>query len=298
MNRSKYFLAAAISLVICLGSQAQLFTPTQTVSQTPPIAGVAPGRPPVASAPPVDACLAWDATSKGVTVTNGTPEAHFTFYLTNISSEVVTILSVGTSCGCTAAKLPEIPWHVASGTNGEINVTMNLAGKMGSVTKTVTVNTEKNGSKTLFVRTTITPSPLPPAMGVMNGDRETNQKLAMADRQAVFKGDCAKCHVEPAQNKTGAELFAAACGICHEGEHRASMVPNLHALPKEKNSEYWRTWITYGRPGSLMPAFSKKEGGILDDAQIASLVYYLMTIIPATPPAAQIFPPMPKAPGM
>ena len=125
-------------------------------------------------------------------------------------------------------------------------------------------------------------------------DRQTNQKLALADRQAVFKGDCAKCHVEPTVNKMGQQLFTAACGICHEGEHRASMVPDLRALPKEKNADYWRTWITYGRPGSLMPAFSKAEGGILDDAQIASLVSYLMTAIPAAPAApTTVFPPIP-----
>jgi mono/diheme cytochrome c family protein len=248
------------------------------------------------AAPSVDTLLAFDATTKSVTVTNGTPQAQFMFNLTNISSEVVVITSVATSCGCTVAKLPEQPWHLAPGSNGELHVTMNLAGKMGTVPKTVTVNTEKNGSKSLIVRTTILPSPPPATMNP--GDRENNQKLALADRQAVFKGDCAKCHADPTQNKMGPELFALACGICHEGQNRASMVPNLHALPKEKNPEYWRTWITYGRPGSLMPAFSKKEGGILDDAQIASLVSYLMTTIPSAP-FVQNLPPVPGSrPGM
>jgi mono/diheme cytochrome c family protein len=291
MNWSKYFLIAIIGSTISLGVQAQIFSPTQTVSQTPRITDGSPGRPPVPQGLPVDACLTWDSVNKAVTVSNGTPEAHFTFYLTNISPDVVVISSVGTSCGCTAAKLPEQPWHLAAGSNGEINVTMNLAGKMGTVPKTVTVNTEKNGSKTLFVRTTILPSPVSATMGGMNPiDRNNNQKLAMADRQAVFRGDCARCHVEPTKNKMGAELFATACGVCHEGEQRASMVPNLHALPKEKNAEYWRTWITYGRPGSLMPAFSKEQGGIFDDAQIASLVGYLMATIPqaAAPPAPAI----------
>ena len=283
MNPSKLFLAVAIGAAFCLGAHAQIFTPTQTVSQVPHMPEASPGRPPVGAALPIDAVLAWDSINKGVTVTNGTPEAHFTFYLTNISADTVVITSVGTSCGCTAARLPEQPWHLAAGTNGEINVTMNLAGKAGTVPKTVTVNTEKNGSKTLFVRTTITPTPVSALGGMTAVDRQNNQKLALADRQAVFRGDCAKCHVEPTKGKMGVELFAAACGICHEGAERASMVPNLHALPKEKNSEYWRTWITYGRPGSLMPAFSKEQGGILDDAQIASLVAYLMVSIPSAP---------------
>jgi mono/diheme cytochrome c family protein len=91
----------------------------------------------------------------------------------------------------------------------------------------------------------------------------------------VFKGDCASCHVHRGEGKYGQELYQADCAICHESEHRATMVPDLHALKTPTNFEFWRTWITHGKPGSLMPAFSTVDGGPLSDMQIASLANYL-----------------------
>jgi hypothetical protein len=59
--------------------------------------------------------------------------------------------------------------------------------------------------------------PFPPAgepLFEMNGldmDRLRNIQLAMADRQVVFKNDCAECHAKPAIGKTGQPLYEAAC---------------------------------------------------------------------------------------
>ncbi len=157
---------------------------------------------------------------------------------------------------------------------------MNVSGKSGVVFKTVTFNTDK-GIKTLMLKVTIQPPPPPavaPATSSMN--RERNQELAKQDRQAVFKGECARCHVEKVKGKLGQELYVTACGICHEAEHRATMVPDLHAIKQDTNPDFWRTWIARGKPGSLMPAFAQSEGGPLNDAEINSLVQYLVTAIP------------------
>ena len=89
--------------------------------------------------------------------------------------------------------------------------------------------------------------------------------MSKADRQAVFHGECATCHVKPGQGKYGKLLYDADCAICHEGEHRATMVPDLHALKVPTNVEFWQTWISHGKPGSLMPAFSTADGGPLSD---------------------------------
>ncbi|HEX4263996.1 MAG TPA: DUF1573 domain-containing protein [Verrucomicrobiae bacterium] len=229
--------------------------------------------------------LAFDAGEKDANVTNGVPAAQFTFNLTNISSGDVIINFVQTSCGCTVAKMPTTPWKIAPKESGEISATMQVAGvpPNGTKMKTLTVNTDK-GVRVLYVKATVLPAPA--AMTEM--DRTNNQKMAMADRQAVFKGDCVKCHVETAkdsagQDKMGQELYAAVCGICHEAEHQASFVPNLHHLPEPTNPEFWKNWIMHGKPGTLMPAFAKSEGGILTDLQIASLVQYLTVTIPSRP---------------
>jgi mono/diheme cytochrome c family protein len=226
----------------------------------------------------VDKLLAFDAETKEYTAKAGEAQGKFNFSLTNISSESVVVNFVQTSCGCTVAKLPSQPWTLAPGDHGEISATMNIAGHTGTVTKTLTVNTDK-GSKVLYVKSIILPAPAP--MSAMN--REENQKIALADRQAVFKGDCASCHVEPAKNKMGRELYAAACGICHDGEHRNPMVPDLHALKEPTNPAFWKNWIEHGKPGTLMPSFAQAEGGFLSEAQIASLVNYLSVSIPSKP---------------
>lgn len=225
--------------------------------------------------------LAWDSEVKETTVKSGEPLAQYIFSFTNVSPGDVSINHVQTSCGCTVAQLPTLPWKIAAGTNAQIPVTMNLAGKSGVVFKTLTVNTDK-GYKMLTIKTTIQP---PTATAMTMEERARNQELVKADRQAVFKGECARCHVEPTIGKMGKDLYTSACGICHEAEHRATMVPDLHALAHETNAEYWKTWAAHGKVGSLMPAFAQTDGGPLSDQQITSLVDYLAKAVPSKPGA-------------
>jgi cytochrome c553 len=231
-----------------------------------------------ANEPLPDGLLAWDELTKSVDAAADQPQAHFTFLLTNVSSGNVAILNVHPSCGCTTAQLPPLPWVLAPGTNGQINVTVNLAGKSGTLFKTVTITTDK-GNKVLTLRINILPRPIPSAM--TEADRARGLAAAKVDRQAVFKNDCASCHAKPGEGKYGQALYAAVCAICHEAEHRATMVPDLHTLKTATNEDFWRTWIAHGKPGSLMPAFAAGEGGPLNDMQIASLAAYLNAAIPS-----------------
>ena len=121
-------------------------------------------RPPTPPTPQIQLSnniITWDADSREYTAKPGEMTAPFMFSFTNVSPQDVTINSVGTSCGCTVAQLPPLPWKLTPGTNGVIPVTMNLAGKSGVVFKTVTVNTDK-GTKSLIVKVTIEPPPAPP----------------------------------------------------------------------------------------------------------------------------------------
>jgi mono/diheme cytochrome c family protein len=197
----------------------------------------------------------------------------------------VTILDVQKSCGCTTAELPPLPWIIAPGTNGQLGLTVNLAGKTGMQIKTVTVRTDK-GFKQLILKITI----LPPVVVIQSdADRARALEMAKADRQAVFSGDCATCHVKPGVGKYGKPLYDAVCAICHESKTRASMVTDLHNIKTPTNKDFWETWIAHGKAGSLMPAFSTADGGPFSDTQIASLVGYLNMTIPSqpAPPPAQ-----------
>jgi mono/diheme cytochrome c family protein len=228
--------------------------------------------------------LLWDGMIKETNAAAEDANAHFIFSFTNSTSGNVAILNVHPSCGCTTAELPTLPWLLAPGNGGQIPITVNLAGKSGTIYKTVKISTDKG-----YTQLTLKINILPPAPMILSDDaRAQGMAMAKADRQAVFRGDCATCHVKPAEGKYGQELYAAACGICHEAEHRATMVPDLHALKTPTNLEFWRTWIAHGKPGSLMPAFSANDGGPLNDMQIASIAAYLNATIPSSvPPPAE-----------
>ena len=233
---------------------------------------------PAGAAELLDTILAWNTTTNEVHVEAGAQFGKFTFAVTNVSSAPVTINSAPPSCGCTTANL-DLPKIIQPKEHVEFDVMMNVSGKHGTVEKTISINTDK-GSRILIVRTII---PLGDVAMMNESERKDNLLMATADRQAVFLGDCARCHVEPAHGKMGKELFAAVCAVCHESPHRASMVPDLHNLKVETSAAFWMTWITYGKPGGLMPAFSQGQRGILTREQIASLVDYLVETIPSRP---------------
>lgn len=211
--------------------------------------------------------LAWDATFKETFARSGDTNVVVSFRFTNATPTEFTIEKVTTSCGCSLAVLPVQPWRLKPDDTGEITVRTDLRGKRGVLVKSAILYTS-GGIKVLTFQINIQ-APLNEAQ------RQKNQAFAKADRQAVFKDDCVRCHVEPTRGKTGKELFAAACGICHETEHRASMVPDLRVLKAPATPDYWRGIITKGKPDSLMPAFATTEGGPLTEEQVRSLVEFL-----------------------
>ena len=276
-TRAPMFAPAGVN-----GRPGAPFAPGQPLQPIHQI-GARPGAiQPAYQAPPHQPAnyLAWNTERRETNVVVGQTSVPFSFWVTNVSSEVVTINSVRTSCGCTIAKLPSLPWKLDPGNSGEIPVTMSTAGKMGSIEKAVMVDST-TGMKTLIVRANMPAGGNQPVAGGIDPDRLKNMQMALADRQIVFKGECAKCHAEPAVDKTGEQLYVAACGICHDSVHRAAMVPDLKALRHPTNEEHWRKWTRSGRPGSMMPAFAKSEGGPLTDEQIESLVKFLTDSITA-----------------
>lgn len=251
-----------------------------TIRQLAPVrtgvpASVMPGSPGMParpySPPKQETILAWDGLVKEANLKPGETSAHFQFAFTNTSPQEVMVNAVRTSCGCTVAKVPRMPWPIPAGTNAAFEVTVDVRGKSGTVTKTVTVDTSA-GYRYLTVRVAI---PVVGGGSMASADRARNLQVALADRQSVLKGDCAVCHVTPGVGKKGGDLYAAVCGVCHEAEHRASMVPLLRALNKPMQAEDWRRVITEGKPDSLMPAFAADHGGPLTAEQIDSLVAYL-----------------------
>lgn len=268
-----------------LFSVLAVITGTSAIAQTP-----AP------AAPPPNA-LVFDAETKEYKAKPGDQQAPFTFYATNTSSQVVEITALRPSCGCTAAQLPTMPYKLGAGSNVAINVNMNLAGKMGLVTKSLGVESSA-GFKSLLLRVDV-PQPASPATTApvvaqpgatenRMGDRAKNIQIALNDRQAVFKGDCRSCHVDKGIGKVGKELYDADCGICHDDVHRAAMVPDLKVPRSKRDLEFWRTWIAEGKAGTMMPAFLQKHGGPLSQQEVDALAAYLYQTLPKEPPVSPV----------
>jgi mono/diheme cytochrome c family protein len=228
---------------------------------------------------PLDGSLAFDADHKEYTAQPGETEGVFHFHVQNKSDTDVTITQVLTTCGCTVARLPSQPWRLAPGEGGDFSITVDLRGKSGELFKTATVAAADGRLKMLKLKVTL-PDPREADDRV---DRARNQALAAANRQAVFQGDCARCHAAPAAGLQGQALYAQACGICHDATQRATMVPDLLALKHPADRAFWREAIAAGRPNTLMPAFASAQGGPLTGEQIESLAIYLAERTPPFP---------------
>ena len=250
--------------------------------------------------------LKFDAESKTYNAKQGEVSAAFTFNVTNASTHEVAINRLSTSCGCTVAQLPSTPYKLAPGATVPLNVSMDLRGKFGVVTKTVSVDTSV-GFRSLTVAANIPQAPAvaaaqahttPGGQSAM-GDRAKNIQNALADRQAVFKGECRSCHVDKGVGKMGQELYAVSCGICHDAEHRAAMVTDLKVPRSERDLAFWQKWIMEGKPGTLMPAFAQVHGGPLTQEQIDSLTVYLYQTMPRSPKVIATAPaPLPLPPQL
>ncbi len=217
--------------------------------------------------------ITWDAMEKTVVAKTGDSAAAFVFTAINTSDRPVTISAVRPSCGCTVVELPTIPWVLAPGASGSLPATVDFTGKDGTLTKSLFIETSA-GPQTLTLRVKLPP--------MDENVRQKNQEAARADRQAVFRGGCVQCHVIPALGKTGEDLFRAACLNCHTPTGRASMVPDLFTARTHRDAAWWRTWISDGRDGTLMPAFAKPRG-ILTKAEIDSLVAFALKQLPTEP---------------
>lgn len=230
--------------------------------------------------------LAWERRAQNCVPKMGESTITFVFPFKNVSAEPVEILSATASCGCTIVKLPAQPWRIAPGASGEIKAAMNLRGKAGRISKPILIRTSV-GDTTLTVIAQLPDAPAFPSVapeGELSPERLANLALVQADRQAIFKGDCRTCHVDPGVNKTGGELYLASCSICHESSHRAAQVPDLRRPKGPRDEDYWTRWAAHSQPGSIMPAFAQSEGGPLTPAQIDSLAVYLRQNFPSGNP--------------
>jgi mono/diheme cytochrome c family protein len=243
--------------------------------------------------------LVWEPASQYYTVKQGEVAARFTFKVKNVSGSEYVIDDIKTSCDCTTAGIPSKPWHLAPGETNKLEAVVDLRDHMKGVTASDIILKEifvysTNATNILSMTITIPPG-MTNTLSKPEADRIWGQQLAAVDHQAVFKTTCVNCHLVPAFGKYGESLYHTACGICHDDAHRAPMVPDLRALKTEIDTNYWHTWIVYGKVNTLMPGFANTEGGPLEAAQIDSLVNYMTNAFPRPMKGATNLPAMKPA---
>ena len=161
--------------------------------------------------------------------------------LKNKGDELLKILGVSSTCGCTTLKLKER--RIQPGDEVDLNFVVDTRGKLGMVEKTITIHS--NDPETPW-KEVVTFHALPSGM-------------EGADTQAIFTPACSSCHIDNGINKKHEELYQAVCAMCHTTAKFNSRGETLLEM------------ITKGQKLIAMPAF----GEHLSEDQINSLVEYI-----------------------
>jgi hypothetical protein len=158
-----FALKPSVVAAVAAGLSVALMAGCKTTKPAPPAATPVAAKtnqwvPPAQVSGPADSTdsmgpniLTWDSLSKEYQAKPGELKAPFSFSLTNVSSQTVTILDTSTTCDCTVASLPSTPWKIPSGGTGTINATIDLSNKVGTVTNSIVVFTSQ-GNRRLNVK--------------------------------------------------------------------------------------------------------------------------------------------------
>jgi len=147
----------------------------------------------------------------------------------------------------------------SGGGNGSFNarVDLNVTGHQGTLFKNITVTTDK-GTKSVMMRIDF----LPPVVIKMT----MNKKPPASRPERRPAGGLQERLRHLPQPKTSRAVMGRsfskmpAPSVTRPKTVRPSS-PTWANSPCRPNEDFWRTWITYGKPGSVMPAFAKSQGG-------------------------------------
>ena len=143
--------------------------------------------------------------------------------------------------------------RLGPGERGKINVSVDIRGKTGHISKTVQVYT--NDPANPVTKLTVT---------MYIKDRvHLNQYKAME----IFSEKCRGCHIDEGKGKKGWDLFKADCFMCHNAGKNTSLT-GMSKKPKD----YLLRVIRQGLDNTVMPGWAAKANGPLDDAEINSLI--------------------------
>jgi len=143
--------------------------------------------------------------------------------------------------------------HLKPGERGKIQVTVDIRGKSGYISKTIQVyaNDPKNPVTRLAVQMYI----------------KDRVHLNHYKAKEIFSESCRDCHIDQGKGKKGRDLFMADCFMCHNAGRNTSLTEM-----SKKPRAYLLRIIREGVDNTVMPGWGAKAGGPLDDAEIKSLI--------------------------
>ena len=190
----------------------------------------------------------FDVSVKDIGLVAEGAQVSFEVKMKNTTNMFLTIKELDTSCGCTVVNAPTEP--IPPGNIAKITGTIDTSGKMGNMSKTITIYTNE--------------LPFPHMLTIIGEVKHFGDGLP--DTSLVFKGDCASCHVgKNIEKKQGERLYNAVCQMCH----KAGIKAEAALSPKLTNT------ITNGIAGFSMPGYGMDAGGPLTTEQIDGLTEYI-----------------------
>ncbi len=176
-------------------------------------------------------------------------------YVRNQGDSPLMLDSAGSACGCTKAKLKQllVPAHGFV----TVHVQIDTTAKLGTIKKQVFVKTMTGEVLSSILHLTVLENPHNDLQG------------------GLFKGSCRSCHYDPAMGEERPErLFSSLCAMCHGEQAKGAYAPRL----RQMSASHLDSLIRNGSGRPQMPGFAKLHGGPLTDAQIQSLVDWLMRL--------------------
>ena len=173
------------------------------------------------------------------------------FELSNTGEDELAIEKVVATSGSTKASASSRT--LKPGETGTIRVVVDMRGKKGFFLKTVDVYTN---------------DPITPVT-TLSLKIHLKDQVHMGQYHAseIFTEKCSGCHVEQGKGKNGWDLFKADCFMCHNAGKNTS----LSSMSKKPRADMLKA-IRDGVDNTLMPGFDIKNGGPLNEAEIASLI--------------------------
>jgi len=180
-----------------------------------------------------------------------------TFLIRNNHQEMIDLVDIQASCGCTVAE-PD-SYVIMPGGFTQLRVAVDTTAKQLGITKQVYVTDSLGHKASAMLTFNVVSNP---------------HGVATTQVKGIFDGQCASCHYEPLLDKhIASNLYGVGCAMCHGEDASGAYAPSLRGF---SSLTTLKSIIAEGVGKPQMPGFAKSQGGPLREEQIHALAVWLM----------------------